>query len=278
MTVNHPRVIIGLPVYNGELFLREAIISLLNQDYPNYEIIISDNASTDSTERICQEFACNYSKIRYVKQSSNIGPNKNFMTLLDMSNSKYFCWAACDDLWAPNWLSTLVVNFTERDICLQGVVYLSDSNGSKDDSKKIKLPNLNLGSIAKTFMQDERLWRSVYIYGLYDLAKLKLAQLDKITNDYWAAEAMISNLLKYGSFRCIDDTYFVYRDNPVSQGKSDATKYSSFFRKLIWPIRSNYLADVLRPQSISTKCTILLLFPCKQFKVVVEGIMRKIHS
>jgi glycosyltransferase involved in cell wall biosynthesis len=98
-TSNFPKVSIGLPVYNGELFLKTAIDSLLNQSYSNFELIISDNNSTDSTQRICQEYAKNDDRIRYIKQEKNIGPYPNFYFVLSQSKGKYFMWAAADDFW-----------------------------------------------------------------------------------------------------------------------------------------------------------------------------------
>ena len=90
---------IGFPVYNGELFLKKALDSLLNQTYSNFELIISDNNSTDSTQRICQEYAKNDDRIRYIKQEKNIGPYPNFYFVLSQSKGKYFMWAAADDFW-----------------------------------------------------------------------------------------------------------------------------------------------------------------------------------
>ena len=73
-----PEVSIGLPVYNGELFLKKALDSLLNQTYSNFELIISDNNSTDSTQKICQEYAKNDKRICYIHQEKNIGAFSNF--------------------------------------------------------------------------------------------------------------------------------------------------------------------------------------------------------
>ena len=68
-----PRLSIGLPVYNGENFLAESIESLLGQSYEDFELIISDNASTDGTEDICRSYAQQDSRIRYIRQPHNIG-------------------------------------------------------------------------------------------------------------------------------------------------------------------------------------------------------------
>jgi glycosyltransferase involved in cell wall biosynthesis len=100
-----PRVSIGMPVYNGELFIREALDSLLAQTFTDFELIISDNASTDDTEAICREHATKDSRIRYVRQSENRGPMFNFKFVLDQAQAEYFMWAAADDLWDRDFIN-----------------------------------------------------------------------------------------------------------------------------------------------------------------------------
>jgi glycosyltransferase involved in cell wall biosynthesis len=101
-------VSIGMPVYNGERFLRQALKSLLAQDYVHFELIISDNGSQDRSEEICREFIAGDSRIRYVKHAENRGARWNFNYVLRQGRAKYFLWAACDDLWHPTFLGKCV--------------------------------------------------------------------------------------------------------------------------------------------------------------------------
>jgi glycosyltransferase involved in cell wall biosynthesis len=103
-----PLVTIGIPTYNDQGYIALAINDLLNQDYQNIEIIISDNCSTDNTENICRQFFEHNKKIKYVRQSKNIGPQMNFKYLWDLSGGQYFMWAASDDRWDSQFVSTLV--------------------------------------------------------------------------------------------------------------------------------------------------------------------------
>ena len=103
-----PLVSIGVPVYNGENYLREALASLVAQDYENFELIISDNGSTDATAAICQEFAERDSRIRYVRQEENRGSPWNFKFVANEARGKYFMWAAHDDLWGATFASKCV--------------------------------------------------------------------------------------------------------------------------------------------------------------------------
>jgi glycosyltransferase involved in cell wall biosynthesis len=101
-----PQVSIGLPVYNGELFVREALDSLLDQTFKDFELIISDNASTDSTGSICNEYAKRDTRIRYIRQTKNIGAVPNFKFVLDEAAGEYFMWAAADDIRSPDCIET----------------------------------------------------------------------------------------------------------------------------------------------------------------------------
>src|ERR1700730_2762075 len=101
---NPPLVSIGMPVYNGGRFLRPALNALLAQDHRHFELIISDNASQDSTEQICREFQARDSRLRYIRHSENRGARWNFNFVLHEASATYFMWAACDDLWHPTFV------------------------------------------------------------------------------------------------------------------------------------------------------------------------------
>ena len=103
-----PLVSIGVPVYNGERYLAEALESALRQDYANLEVLIADNASTDSTAAICRRFE-NDARLRYVRNPETFDAVANFMRVLSLARGKYFTWLAHDDiLKSPKYVSTLV--------------------------------------------------------------------------------------------------------------------------------------------------------------------------
>jgi len=110
--VRRPIVSIGLPVYNGEKTLSQTLDSLLKQSFEDYEIIISDNASSDSTAEICHYYAQIDSRIRYIRQNRNIGAELNFKFVLNEAQGKYFTWVAADDLRSINFLG-INVDFLE---------------------------------------------------------------------------------------------------------------------------------------------------------------------
>lgn len=103
-----PRVSIGMPVYNGEKYLRAALGDLIAQDYPDFELIISDNGSSDGTEAICREFEAADPRIRYVRHASNRGAVWNFAFVAREARGEYFMWAAHDDRWHPSYVRKCV--------------------------------------------------------------------------------------------------------------------------------------------------------------------------
>jgi glycosyltransferase involved in cell wall biosynthesis len=110
-----PKVSIGLPVYNGEAYIQNTIDSILSQSFTDFELIISDNASTDETEKICREYADKDPRVRYYRVEQNRGAAWNFNRVFELSVGQYFKWAAHDDICAPNFLSELVPVLEENE-------------------------------------------------------------------------------------------------------------------------------------------------------------------
>ncbi|MGB3533058.1 MAG: glycosyltransferase [Microcoleaceae cyanobacterium] len=101
---NSPKLVIGVPVYNGENYLREALESIVNQTFTDFKVIISDNASTDSTPEICREFVARDNRFTYYRQPENIGGAPNFNFAFQPGDAPYFKWAAHDDVMLPDFL------------------------------------------------------------------------------------------------------------------------------------------------------------------------------
>lgn len=114
MNQDRPLVSIGMPVYNGERFLENALNSILAQTFEDFELIISDNGSTDRTEEICRSYANGDRRIRYFRNQQNFGAGWNFDRVAELSRGKYFKWACHDDLCALEFLQRCV-DVLERD-------------------------------------------------------------------------------------------------------------------------------------------------------------------
>jgi glycosyltransferase involved in cell wall biosynthesis len=109
-----PLITIVLPVFNGSNFLAEAVDSLLSQSLKDFELIISDNASTDDTPSICERFARSDPRVKLFRFEKNVGAARNFNHAFAAVRSKYFKWAAHDDICRPAFLEACV-DVLERD-------------------------------------------------------------------------------------------------------------------------------------------------------------------
>lgn len=118
------RLSIGLPIFNGDSFVRRAIESHLAQTYGNFELIISDNASTDNTVAICEEYARKDNRVRVIRQHVNCGVNQNHMKVFALAQGEFFRWAAADDIPSTDLLDH-AVTLLDRDPAL--VAYIPDT-------------------------------------------------------------------------------------------------------------------------------------------------------
>ena len=111
MRINYPLVTIGLPTFNRVKSFKKTLSSAISQDYPNIEIVISDNASTDGTEQICNLLKNKHENISYIRQKQNIGPENNFKTVLNHAKGEYFMWLGDDDWIDSNYISTCIAMY-----------------------------------------------------------------------------------------------------------------------------------------------------------------------
>jgi glycosyltransferase involved in cell wall biosynthesis len=93
------KVVIGLPVYNGQKYLSDAIESHLSQSFGDFDLVISDNGSTDMTSEICSGYASKYKRVKYLRSAENRGIRWNHRRVFEAIESprQYFRWAGADD-------------------------------------------------------------------------------------------------------------------------------------------------------------------------------------
>lgn len=189
-----PQVSIGMPVYNGEKFIGKALDSLLRQTFTDFELIISDNASTDGTEGICRHYVAKDSRIRYCRQSQNKGGSWNFNFVLHEAQCDYFMWAACDDSWDKNFIKDCV-NFMDNHTDI-GIVFSKFWVTSRmyPIIKMKRFPNMSFLCnedpfirVAKYIELEEATYKSNVIYGLWrrSIAKQTIDAFDgmKVDNE-----------------------------------------------------------------------------------------------
>jgi glycosyltransferase involved in cell wall biosynthesis len=208
-----PRLTIGLPVYNGENFLAESIEALLGQTYEDYELIISDNASTDGTEAICRRYQQRDSRIRYVRQPRNIGLSPNHNLVVGMAHSELFKWASHDDLYARDLLKCCVEALDEYPDVVLAHSWSATINNSGEITKAIEYPLATASPSAP-----ERFRSLLFVEGSDDDGGImRMATMRGIAlNSYHHAErTTIAELALRGPFYHVPDWLYFRRDHPL---------------------------------------------------------------
>jgi len=134
---NHvPLLSVGLPVYNGEKYLAQAIEAILAQTFRDFELIISDNGSTDATATICQKFVKNDSRVRYSRNSENLGVAANYNRTVHLARGEFFRWATYDDLMAPELFEKCIEVLEENPkviLCYPRTINIDDDGNDLGD-------------------------------------------------------------------------------------------------------------------------------------------------
>jgi glycosyltransferase involved in cell wall biosynthesis len=213
VTTTTPRVSIGLPVYNGERYLRESLDTLLAQTFTDYELIISDNASTDSTGEICREYAERDPRIRYVRQPTNIGAGPNHNVLPLHARAPYFKWASHDDLYHPELISKCMEVFQTHPEATLVSCYDAridaDGNRLRDSPYRLDTSNpspaLRLRSLLYTQGGDD-------FYGVIRTDVLR--RLGPHGSYFNADRVFVAGLALYGPFRQVPEVLYYRREHP----------------------------------------------------------------
>jgi glycosyltransferase involved in cell wall biosynthesis len=208
-----PRLSVGLPVYNGEKYLAESLDALLGQSYEDFELIISDNASTDGTAGICRRYMKEDSRIRYICQPRNIGaaPNHNFV--VEQASGELFKWASADDLYGHDLLKCCVNALDEypRVVLAHTWTALIDSSGQVTEA--IEYPLATASSRAP-----DR-FRSM-LYGKagddsYGVIRTDVLRSTSLHDSYHHADRTITaEFVLHGPFYQVPDWLYFRRDHP----------------------------------------------------------------
>jgi glycosyltransferase involved in cell wall biosynthesis len=216
---------IGLPVYNGEKYLIQAIDSVLNQTFTDFELIIVDNASNDATQKICLDYIRKDSRIKYYRNHLNVGGPRNYNIAFELSSGKFFKWAAHDDILAKDYLEKCVqvLNSDSSIVLCHSKVGCIDQNGSLvgnyDDRTLDKINSYKPHErFADLISQRNTCWA---IHGLMRTSCLEKTSLhgDYIDGD----RNLLAELGLMGRIYEIPEHLFFRRDHP---GAYTSTYYS----------------------------------------------------
>jgi glycosyltransferase involved in cell wall biosynthesis len=209
-----PRLSVGLPVYNGEDYLAESIEALLDQTYQDFELILSDNASTDGTAGICRRYAQQDSRVRYVRQPRNIGcaPNHNFV--VGEARGELFKWASSDDLYARDLLDGCVGALDEDPRIVLAHCWTAIVDPASEVTKLIEYP------LATTSPDPVERFRSLLFEdgGDDDGGVIRMNVMRSIAplGSYWHSDrTIVMEMALHGPFYMIPDWLYFRREHPA---------------------------------------------------------------
>ena len=206
-----PLLTIGLPTYNGAAFLAETLDSLLTQDLDDLEIVISDNASTDATEKIARRAAAD-ARVRYERAPVNRGAAWNYNQVLALARGRYFKWAADDDLCAPSFVRRCVetLEASPGTVVAWPRTILIDEHGDElrpmDDRQLVLLDPDPVARLSRLLHNREE-WHPVF--GVVPTAVLR--QTRGIGSFVLADAALLAELALLGTFRQVPEPLFLRR-------------------------------------------------------------------
>jgi glycosyltransferase involved in cell wall biosynthesis len=211
-----PPITIGLPVYNREKYMRTALDSLLGQTFGDFEVVICDNASTDGTAAICREYAARDTRVHFHQNDENIGANRNFNRVFQLSRGKFLKWSTSDDYWAPQTLEklfpiiesdpTIVLCYPKTTIC--------DADGTPREPYEDDL-HLMEDSPAERFMNLMKRQRLCHQH--LGLIRRDMLARTALLGDHIACDVnLLAELTLYGKFYECPERMFFRRFHPES--------------------------------------------------------------
>ena len=219
-----PLVTIGMPIFNSAATLRAAINSLLGQSFVDFELIISDNNSSDESSAICEEYAKNDSRIKYIKQLNNIGPYLNFKYVYDRGVGRYFLWAAGDDVRSSDFLEENI-RFLESNSDF--IASTSPNYFENQNLQRAAIINFAIiGTLEERYLKFfKNCWQSNAIfYSVFRRAALSDCEI--LGKSFIAADWAINlHLLKYGNINRTEKGLIIFGAKGVS---NTANKWNSF--------------------------------------------------
>lgn len=209
-----PLVTIGMPLYNAQRHLREALESILAQSYANFELVISDNGSSDGTELICQAVAARDERVSYHRSARNLGAVWNFNRVFELAQGDYFMWAAHDDLRAPQYLSSCVAAMEahpEAVLCCTEIAFIDE------DGKPVE-PWTDLNGIrpvgATVRVRLSSIARARYWWDYYGLIRTRVLAQTRRAQPVWGFDVVVlMELCLRGPVLLVPEKLFCYRVN-----------------------------------------------------------------
>lgn len=230
------KVSIGLPIFNGGKTIDRSIASILNQTYTDFELIISDNHSEDSTEDICRDLARRDSRICYIRHSAHMSGMDNYKHVLEKASGKYFMWHASDDFRSNNYIEENYRNLVGRSDCIGSAS--PNCFGGQEDNRDLWIRFSLEGSAyvrMRAFMDNVFKSHGIF-YGLFRrdaLRRINWPALQPLGFDW----GIIAILLLQGSIARVDSGLFVSAHGGESESASRITNFQYNFPDVVFPFQ-----------------------------------------
>lgn len=218
--MREPRTLltIGLPVYNGGMFLREALESLRKQSFRDYKVVISDNASVDNTEDIARDVEIQDPRFRYIRHEANMGAAANFMSVASAIDTPYFTWFAADDVAAPTFLETCLAQLARYPRCGMAFTGLRNIDGrGRPIRDYAELPRLagstHFRTVARFLSSPEIMGKANLIYSVYRTPVLRAAIARLGLREVWGADIafVLAAIIEGGGISIAPEVLFFKR-------------------------------------------------------------------
>jgi glycosyltransferase involved in cell wall biosynthesis len=237
-------VSIALCTYNGAAYLKEQLDTLINQTYPNCEIIIVDDCSKDNTVEILKQYAESHYQIKLYINSENLGYTKNFEKAIGLCNGEYIALCDQDDIWDKNKISIMVEHIGNNILAYHDSAFI-DEKGNPLNKKISDVQNCYSGNDSRIFLFGN------CVLGHATLFKRELLKFtgnfnDTVIHDRWLAYVATNN----GSIVFIEQALVEYRQhfnantNILKQERVNTSKSNSIekmkFERDVMTIFVNY--------------------------------------
>ena len=214
-----------MPVYNEEKYIQQAIESILVQDYENFELIISDNASTDKTKQICLNYSNRDSRIRFYSRNETTDATTNFNYVASIAKGDFFMWASGHDIRDPTFISRCMTTFEKSNsivLCYSDATWI-DSKGNNIGNEQSDIDTVGMDRIKRV---NKVFWNLEYAYPIYGL--FRKDSLDAIlpSKKVLGGDVILLNELSaVGEFARIPESLFFIRK------LSDYGDWHAYFQK-----------------------------------------------
>ena len=231
-----PKVTIGIPVFNGARFIGRAVRCFLDQDFDDLEVIVADNASTDTTMEICRSIALTEARLKILTSNSNKGALPNYNRLVDAAEGMYFKWAAHDDWCTANFISLTVAALQAHKYAVLSYAPMDveDDSGRVYRWRDQHLPDLESGDAWRRL--HELVWNlsnsNPLIFGLMRTDVLR--RTGRLPNTSQTDRALLNEMALHGAFLRVDGARYIQYKSPDHYGHYAGDEIPPRLRSWVW--------------------------------------------